>query len=398
MGVLAECPVCHTKQSTKNKKCKCGQDMDAAKKKANFKYWIDYVVKGKAYRISVDTIEGLDGSKISDAKTALAKRKVQKHEKREFEMVRGHDLTFNDLFKWYLDLPKVKKLRSYKSAVSVLNAFNVEFGNQIVNTLLPTELEAYQEKRQSQGLRLSTIDKEIRQTKTAVVKGFNNNKVDYEPLRAFGAVEKLLVKGTNARERVVTIKEYLKLIAVAKEHMRDMMIVAYNTGMRPGEVRGLKWSYIGWQKGFIKLPPEATKEGAKSGKTKLIPVNHNVKAVLDKLRPAPGIVKKDHHDFVFTYRGKPMKNSRRSFKTACEDAGLIYGENVKGGIIFHDFRRSVKTHMSDINIQKEHRDALLGHSLKGMDKHYIVVKERFLIKAMRKYTAWLDGRIKTVNL
>lgn len=69
------------------------------------------------------------------------------------------------------------------------------------------------------------------------------------------------------------------------DHIKDMMIIAYNTGMRPGEVRALRWSYIDWQKGFIEVPPEVTKESAKN-------------------------------------------------------AELVYGED---DIIFHDFRRSVKT-------------------------------------------------------
>ena len=38
---------------------------------------------------------------------------------------------------------------------------------------------------------------------------------------------------------------------------------------------------------------------------------------------------------------KRGSGSRKSFKTACEYAGLVYGED---GIIFHDFGRSVKTH------------------------------------------------------
>jgi len=394
MPVLAKCPTCRRLQSVKNKKCKCGENLVQAKKQKKVMYWIDYTLPGgKARRESVNTMEGLDGYSISDAKDALAKRKVQKHEKRIMDMLPGTTLTFNELFRWYLELPEVKKLRSYNSTVSVLKAFTNEFGNQIVNTILPQELKRYQQKRKAQGLKPSTIDKELRQAQTAIEQGFYNKKVDGEPLRAFKSVKKLLVKGTNARKRTINIEEYIKLIVVAQDHIKDMMIVAYNTGARPGEVRGLKWSYIDWQAGFIKLPPEVTKEGAKSGETKLIPINHNVKAVLDKLRPSPGIVSKDHHDFVFTYRGKPMKNSRRSFKTACKNAGLVYGEAIKDGVIFHDFRRSVKTNMVKAKIQKEYRDTLLGHSLKGMDRHYIVPGEKDLKKAMKKYTAWLDGQL-----
>lgn len=399
MPVLAKCPTCRRLQSVKNKKCKCGENLVQAKKQKKVMYWIDYTLPGgKARRESVNNMEGLNGYSITDANDALAKRKVQKHEKRIMDMLPGTTLTFTDLFKWYLELTDVKKLRSYNSTVSVLKAFENEFGNQIVNTILPEELKRYQQKRKAQGLKPSTIDKELRQTQTAIEQGFYNRKVDGEPLRAFKAVKKLLVKGTNARERTISIEEYIKLLAVAKGHIRDMMIVAYNTGMRPGEIRGLKWSYIDWQAGFIKLPPEVTKEGAKTKETKRIPINSNVRAVLDKLRPAPGIVSEDHHDFVFTYRGKPMKNSRRSFKTACEDAGLIYGEKIEDGVIFHDFRRSVKTNMVTAKIQKEYRDTLLGHSLKGMDKHYVVVKEGDLKKSMKKYSAWLNGQVKKQSL
>ncbi len=399
MAILAECPVCHRKQTTKNKKCKCGQDLDKLKKGRKVRYWITYrLPDGKQRRESVGAFEKLSAYSITDAKDAESKRRSQKKEKRIFEMLKGVDLTFDDLFKWYLKLPDVKKLRSYSGLASVLRAFNNEFKNHAVNTVLPEDLQQYQEKRKADGLKPGTIDKELRQVRTAVEKGFLNKKIDWEPLRAFKAVKKLQIKGANARDRVVSIKEYIKLISVASEHMRDMMIVAYNTGMRPGEVRGLKWSYIDWQKGFIKLPPEITKEGAKTGKTKLIPVNHNAKAVLDRLRPSPGIVKKDHHDFVFTYREKPIKNSRRSFMKACERAELPYGHNEKDGIIFHDFRRSVKTHMVDAKIQKEYRDKLLGHSLRGMDKHYIVIDEDALKKAMKKYTAWLDGQVIKLNV
>jgi len=167
--------------------------------------------------------------------------------------------------------------------------------------------------------------------------------------------------------------------------------------MRPGEVRKLRWSYIDWQGGFIELPPEVTKEGAKSAETKRIPINHNVKAVLNKRRPSPGVVSDNHHEnYVFAYQGKPIKGaqgSRKSFKTACENAGLVYGED---GIIFHDFRRSVKTNMLTAGIQKEYRDKILGHSLKGMDRHYILPSEDNLKNAMDQYTDWLDSQVEAV--
>ena len=40
-----------------------------------------------------------------------------------------------------------------------------------------------------------------------------------------------------------------------------------------------------------------------------------------------------------------------------------------------------------------HRDLILGHSLRGMDVHYIAPDEDSLKLAMEKYTKWLDDQI-----
>ncbi len=43
MAVMAECPYCHRKQATKNKRCvKCSQDLDKAKAGRKINYWICY--------------------------------------------------------------------------------------------------------------------------------------------------------------------------------------------------------------------------------------------------------------------------------------------------------------------------------------------------------------------
>ena len=41
MGILAQCPVCKTRQSIKNKTCrKCTHNLDNAKKRKQLIYWI----------------------------------------------------------------------------------------------------------------------------------------------------------------------------------------------------------------------------------------------------------------------------------------------------------------------------------------------------------------------
>ena len=63
----------------------------------------------------------------------------------------------------------------------------------------------------------------------------------------------------------------------------------------------------------------------------------------------------------------------------------------------HDFRRTVKTNMLEAGVDKTYRDLILGHSLEGMDRHYIKPSDETLRQAMARYTAWLYGQLGNVD-
>jgi integrase len=386
MSVLAECPVCHRKQATKNKHCGCGNDMDKSKRSKKVRYWISYRLPGGKQR------RELVGKSIEKARDADGKRRGQKRENRIFDMLPASDMTFTELSDWYLKLSSVTKLASYDRINIAMNKFNSVFGDRIVNTILPVDLEDYQEKRIDDGLALSTMDVEMAIIKIMINKAFDNDKVDGRVLKTFRKVKNKLKRGANARKRTGAIEEYLRLLAKASSHLRPMLIMAMNTGMRPGEVRTLRWAYIDQKSGFIRLPASSTKES----KEKIIPINSHVKTVLDDLVPSLGVVTKDHHDFIFTFGGKPIKGLggvKGALKNACKNAGVPYGRKLPEGIIMHDFRRTVKTNMQAAGVSRVCRDLILGHSLQGMDPHYIVPSEETLRQAMDKYTRWLDDQI-----
>jgi integrase len=393
MAVLAECPFCRNKQAAKNNICKCGADLDKGKRSKKIKYWISYRIpvgkdeEGKTiYKQRREAI----GKSIEKARDADGKRRVQKRENRIFDMLPESNMTFQELTDWYLGLKTVKKIKSYDRLATGFKNFNRVLGDRILNTIKPVDIENYQELRGEQGMAPATIDIEISIIKTMIVKAFDNDIVDGRVLKAFRSIKPKLRKGSNARKRTLTFREYDRLVNAASSYLKPAIIIAYNTGMRAGEIRKLKWSYIDRKSIFIRLPSEVTKEN----REKNIPFNYHVKKTLDTL---PRALK---HDYVLTYQGKPLI-SKGGFqvvlKKTCTKAGLPYGRKTPDGLTFHDIRRTVKTNMLNAGIDKSHRDIILGHTLQGMDIYYLSPSEDILKQAMDQYTRWIDDQIANVD-
>ncbi len=378
MAILAECPTCHKKQAAKNRICVCGADLVKAKKLQKVRYWVNYrLPDGKQRREAA-------GYLIEEAKAAEGKRKAQKYENPGIlEKVPAEKMTFTELADWYVNLKSTQSLASHDRVKQALANFNATFGGRIVSSLKPVDLEDYQQKRIDEGRAPATIDMETRIAKTMVTKAFDNDIVDGRTLKAFRKIKRQLKRAANARRQTLGIDQYLKVLQVSPLHLRAFVTVAYNTGMRLGELRALKWSHIDRDKGVIRLTADLTKEA----RPKVVPMNHHV---LETLLTLPRAI---HHDFVFTFRNAPIKSKgglKDSFRDACRKAEIPYGRHVSGGITFHDIRRTVKTNMLNAGVDKVHRDLILGHSLQGMDAHYMAPSEEDLHRAMACYTKWLD--------
>jgi len=303
-------------------------------------------------------------------------------------MLPDAEITFNELAEWYLGKRKVKKLTSFPRIRTCINHFIDVFGSTVVGDIRLDDLEDYQEMREEAGMAPATIDLEVQMAAQMVRNAWDNDRVSDTPVKAFRRLKNKLRFGQNARKRYITLEEYQALCESAAPHVRAQVIAIYNTGMRPGEIRALRYEYLDKKAGFFRLPAEITKEN----RAKDIPINRHLAALLKSLPRSL------HHDFVFTYNGQPLvRTIRIGLRNACRNAGLPYGRKEKGGITLHDFRGTFKTNLRKAGVNKAVRDAMVGHAQQGMDRHYDTVDDQDLLEGMGQFEAWFDNEAEKAS-
>ena len=393
MAILAECPACHKKQSTRNKACSCGENMDKAKQSKRVRYWIGYRLPDrKQRRAYVGSFKDLNGYSIEDARKAYSKKAVQKAEKRLRDIKEDTRMTFNKLQEWYFGQERVKALSSFRQLKIRASNFNSEFGNTLISEIKPADLENYQIKRKKQGKSDAYIDDEIGTIRTMLQRAFENYMISGDALRPFATVKKLLKRNANARNRVLSPEEFERLLLKASEHLKGILAMGYYTGMRKGEILKLTWDKVDLKERLIRLEAKDTK----TGRGRVIPICEELLAVL---RGLPTRLQNRH---LFLFEGEPIKDIKTAMKTACKESKIPWGRGTRGGFVFHDLRHSFSTYMRKAGVSASVRMAITGHETAEMDRRYDRVDNEDIRQAVDQMQVYLkslkpDAKIPNVD-
>jgi integrase len=80
-----------------------------------------------------------------------------------------------------------------------------------------------------------------------------NKKVGGDTVMVFRSCKKLLKKGSNRRDTVLTYPQYKSLYAAVPEHLKAIVATAFWTGMRRGEILKLTWDKVDLSNRMIRL-------------------------------------------------------------------------------------------------------------------------------------------------
>ncbi len=171
----------------------------------------------------------------------------------------------------------------------------------------------------------------------------------------------------NQRIRVLSSAEEAKLLESLKSNLlvRDVVIIALNTGLRRGEIFNLKWLDLDFPRSMILI------QESKSGKKRLVPMNETVRTLLSG-RPR-------FRDYVFPspVTGGRLDNIKRSFTRAMKEAGII-------DLHFHDLRHTAATRMADSGADAFTLMKILGHSDIRMTARYTHATDSAIRRAVER--------------
>ena len=310
------------------------------------RYSIQYQVNGQRIRKTLKGVRSrAEAVKILFTEVADAQRGEYNFQKK--------NITFAEMADLYLEKYSKVNKKSWKTSDWVyLRRLKPYFGKYLLSKISPEIVEEYKSERLSTGIKKCSANREV-----SCLRKIFNVAIDWgyasdNPVRRV----KLYSERENIRERFLEEDdEEPRLIAVSPPHLESMIMVALHTGMRKSEVLNLKRSNVDFDNRLISI------KESKSGKERKIPINSALNGLLYALKSQNG-----HSEYVFTnpVTGMPYRDIKRSFGTACENAGI---EDLR----FHDLRHTFATRLVrrgvDLVIVKE----LMGHAS-------IVTTQRYL--------------------
>ena len=317
-------------------------------------WWIEFSLRGNYVHES-----------IPGARTQAQAERAEN--KRREEIYEGKYNPVKKLFSEFVDetfLPwSTANKRSHREDEQRSVTLKGFFGEKHLRDIKPMMIEKFKRERLATPTKHDTeerprprspasVNRDLACLSKILSMAFDNELVDSNPMRRVR-----LLKESGSRERFITAEEEVKLFAKLtgrRDHIRSVVTVALNTGMRRGEILDLQWEHVNFIARTIFIAR------SKTGKTRTIPMNDIVFEELKALKQDAGT-----RDFVFSVSktGVNIDSIKTGWRNACAAAGLV-------DLRFHDTRHTFATRLRANGVHEWDIRDLLGHTTTRMTSVY----------------------------
>jgi integrase len=275
-----------------------------------------------------------------------------------------------------------------KTLVLMRAAFKQFLDKPVIDLSIKT-VEKWRQDRMRDGSKAATCNRRIAELKAAFNWGMKREFLESNPL---DRLEKLKEHDSDIKVRYLTDDERVRLMATlgARElriradrksnnewrlergyslmpdingeyadHMKPMILVSLNTGIRQGNLFALLWGDIDFERKTFMLRAKDTK----GGKTLHLPMNSAIVKVLAAWREQSADTLPEALVFPSPKTGGLLNNVKTAWHTILRDAEI---ENFRWHDMRHDFASQLVMRGADLNTVRE----LMGHTDLKMTMRY----------------------------
>ena len=335
-------------------------------------YWIKFYRKGRPFYESAET-----GDK-SEARKLLKQKEGQIAEGR-FSGLRIERVKFEELAEDLLHDYRVNGRKTFDRTNRSINHLKKVFGSVRVVEITTDRINAYIAKRQEEEAENSTINRELSALKRMLRLG-----IQHTPPKVIRLPYISHLKEQNVRTGYFEHEDFLSLRGALPDYLKQVVTLAYYTGMRKGEILGLKWDQVDMKEGKLWLTPQETKNET----PRIVYLSGDLYKVLTWTKQQRDLYYPSC-PWVCQRNGNQIgEDFRDAWYKACEHIGLP-------GKILHDFRRTAIRNMVRAGIPEKVTMTISGHKTRSIFDRYNIVNEADLKKAATLLTGYFQEQTVT---
>lgn len=332
-------------------------------KRSNSRFWqMSYMVDGKQHCEST----GETNRRRAEEKYNVRCAEIAQG---RFDLLRKHCPTLSEWSEKYLEsVQNTNTRRRYASSRANLIGF---FGEDARLThISAARIEEFKKARRGENIKAATLNRDLRFLAQILKQAEQERYIGRSP---FDLAKFFLNESKEQRKpHIVTWEEQERLLAVAPPRIRVLTVLGVETGMRTGEMLGLRWEDVDFLKGIIKVEKSKTPSGIRS-----VPISAVCKSELLRWR---NLVGPEHSEWVFpsfSNRRHKLQGGRKAWASTLKNAGICF-------FPIYYLRHTFASRMTAAGVSPITIAQMLGHSSTQIVPRYAQVLDQNRLDAMKK--------------
>ncbi len=257
--------------------------------------------------------------------------------------------------------------RRYKSSEANLVTF---FGDSRLDHISAKRIEEFKRVRREDGAKGATINRDLRFLAQILKQAERERYIGRSPFD----LGKFFANETRERRKphILSYEEQEKLLAVAPPRIRVLTVLGVETGMRTGEMTGLRWEDIDLLNGVVHVLKSKSTAGIRS-----VPLSGFSKSELLRWR---NLIGPEYSEWVFpdlSNRRHPLQGGRKSWASALKKAGIPF-------FPIYNLRHTFASRMTAAGVSPITVAQMLGHASTQIVPRYAQVLDQNRFDAMKK--------------